>query len=102
MPDPGERRIAVILEEDDDPITGLELVVLRFCDTAPGTLTNAMIQGRSIGRGLGLAVDLITRHNGSIEVEDEPGYSKAVAVRLPRAEEDEDGGSAEVWVREED
>ncbi|MFT5683692.1 MAG: tetratricopeptide (TPR) repeat protein [Myxococcota bacterium] len=104
---PQLRRVGVVLEEDDDPITGLELVVLRFCDTAPGTLTDAMIQSRSIGRGLGLAVDLITRHNGSITVEDEPGYSKAVVVRLPRAEEDEEPPepmqvAAEAWVMEED
>jgi tetratricopeptide (TPR) repeat protein len=104
---PAARRIGVVLGEDDDPITGLELVELRFCDSAPGRLTDGMIQSRSIGRGLGLAVDLITRHNGSITVEDEPGWSKAVVVRLPRAEEDEDGAvlvqeRAEVWVSEED
>lgn len=99
-----QRRVMVVLEEDDDPITGLELVVLRFCDTAPGTLTDTMIQSRSIGRGLGLAVDLITRHNGSITVEDEPGFRKAVVVRLPRAE-DEDAPatvSSAVWVSEEE
>ncbi|MEL6345043.1 MAG: tetratricopeptide repeat protein, partial [Myxococcota bacterium] len=82
------RQVALRVEADDDPITGLEEVVLRFCDRAPGELTDAMIQGRSIGRGLGLVVDLITRHNGSITVESEPGWSKAVVVRLPRAEAD--------------
>ena len=48
--------------------------------------TTAVIRGRYIGRGLGLAVDLISRNGGSVRVEDEPGWSKAVVVRLPRAE----------------
>jgi len=38
-------------------------------------------------RGLGLTVDLISRNGGSIHVEDEPGWSKAVVIRLQRAEE---------------
>ena len=87
---PEERTVSLVVEEDDDPIAGYELVALRFCDRAPGELTSAMIQGRSIGRGLGLAVDLIARHNGSIDVEDEPGWAKAVVVRLPRAEGEAD------------
>ena len=45
-----------------------------------------MLRSRYIERGLGLTVDLISRNGGSIGVEDEPGYSKAVVVRLPRAE----------------
>ncbi|MFT4978353.1 MAG: sensor histidine kinase regulating citrate/malate metabolism, partial [Myxococcota bacterium] len=98
---PEERAVALLVEEDDDPITGFELVALRFCDQAPGELTSAMIQGRSIGRGLGLAVDLIARHNGSIDVEGEQGWRKAVVVRLPRAEGD-DSDIVEVLVREEE
>jgi len=82
-----ERKLTVKILEEDDPVTGLEHVVLRFCDNAPGELTNAMIHGRSIGRGLGLTVDLITRHDGSITVESEPGWAKAVVVRLLRAED---------------
>lgn len=85
---PEARAVALLVEEDDDPITGFALVALRFCDQVPGALTSDMIQKRSIGRGLGLTVDLIARHNGSIEVEDEPGWRKAVVVRLPRAEGD--------------
>ena len=64
-------------------------------DNAPGRLTDAMIRGRGIGRGLGLAVDLITRHEGSIHVVPATGplrlsWTKAVVVRLRRAEEGEE------------
>ncbi len=89
-------RIAVELDEEDDPITGLEEVIIRVWDTAPGRLTEAMIRGRSIGRGLGLVVDLVTRHDGTIGVIGPPGpdpvpldWTKAVEVRLPRAEVEE-------------
>ena len=51
-----------------------------------GKISTAMIRGRYIERGLGLAVDLTSRAGGSIHVEDEPGWSKAVVVRLPREE----------------
>ncbi len=91
----GATRVGVGLEEEDDPITGLEHVALRFRDDAPGRLTDEMIRGRSIGRGLGLVVDLVTRHDGSITVEHDPveaaaGWAKAVVVRLPRADDEED------------
>lgn len=92
---PGMRRVGLAIYEEDDPITGLEHVVLELRDNAPGRLTDAMIRGRSIGRGLGLAVDLITRHDGSIHVAPAPSggglsFTKAVVVRLPRAEEGEE------------
>jgi nitrogen-specific signal transduction histidine kinase len=67
-------------------ITGLATVELRFQDTADGNLTDAMLHGRSIGRGLGLTVDLVTRHEGTIHVEAEPGWSKAIVVSLQRVE----------------
>lgn len=86
-------RVAVELACEDDPITGLEEVLVRVWDTAPGQLTEAMIRGRGIGRGLGLVVDLVTRHDGAIGVVAPPGpppephvWVKAVEVRLPRAE----------------
>lgn len=90
----GATRTGVRLDEEDDPITGLEHVALRFLDDAPGPLTDAMIHQRGIGRGLGLVVDLVTRHDGSIGVERLPaeraaGWTKAVVVRFPRAESEE-------------
>jgi nitrogen-specific signal transduction histidine kinase len=61
-------------------------VEVAVVDDAPGTLTNAMIRGRYIGRGLGLAVDLINRHGGSIRVDARGDGRKAVVVQLPSVE----------------
>lgn len=84
-------RLGLHVEEEDDAITGMESVNLRVLDDAPGELTESMIRGREAGRGLGLVVDLVTRHDGSLSVERRPderaaGYTKAVVVRLQRAE----------------
>ncbi|MCP4804462.1 MAG: tetratricopeptide repeat protein [Proteobacteria bacterium] len=86
---PGERRLGLSLSEDVDFVTGLEWVVLRFFDNATSPLTTEMIRGRYIARGFGLTVDLVTRHEGSIQVEDAAGWAKSITVRLPRAEEPE-------------
>lgn len=82
----GARRLAVELGAFDDPITGHAWVEVAVADDAPGTLTNAMIRGRYIGRGLGLAVDLINRHGGSIRVEARGEGEKALVVQLPSVE----------------
>ncbi len=82
----GARRLDVELAAFDDPITGHAWVEVAVVDDAPGTLTNAMIRGRYIGRGLGLAVDLINRHGGSIRVESRAEGQKAVVVQLPSVE----------------
>jgi C4-dicarboxylate-specific signal transduction histidine kinase len=79
-------RIGILVDTESDPITGLERVALRVVDDGPRRISTAMIRGRYISRGLGLAVDLISRNGGSIHVEDEEEWSKAVVVRLPRAE----------------
>jgi tetratricopeptide (TPR) repeat protein len=83
--EPSARRVSVSLAEEADPITGLEEVVLSFYDNAPGVLTTEMIRSRNIGRGLGLALDLVTRHDGSLRVRS-VADGKHVEVRLPRAE----------------
>jgi tetratricopeptide (TPR) repeat protein len=83
--EPSARRVSVSLAEEADPITGLEEVVLSFYDNAPGVLTTEMIRSRNIGRGLGLALDLVTRHDGSLRVRP-AADGKHVEVRLPRAE----------------
>ncbi len=86
----GAERLGLAVEIDEDEITGLERVALRVRDASPRKLTTQMIRGRYISRGLGLAVDLTSRAGGSIHVESEAGWSKAVVVRLPRAEVVED------------
>lgn len=78
--------VRVAVHTEDDAITGLERAAIRVADMAPRRITTAMIRGRYIDRGLGLAVDLVSRNGGSVHVEDEPGWSKAVVVRLPVAE----------------
>jgi tetratricopeptide (TPR) repeat protein len=87
----GATRVGLTVEEEEDLITGHEHVALRFLDDAPGELTDEMVRGRGIERGLGLVVDLVARHEGSVTVERDPaersaGWAKAVVVRLARAE----------------
>lgn len=89
----GQGQLGLAVELEEDLITGLERVGIRVRDTNPRRLTTQMIRGRYIGRGLGLAVDLTNRAQGSIHVEPEPGWSKAIVVRLPRAERP----TAEEW-----
>jgi hypothetical protein len=58
---------------------------------APATIDAAMIRQRVGERGLGLTADLVTRYDGAVEVEPEPApWSKAVVVRLPCVEDEED------------
>lgn len=86
----GTGRVGVRVASDEDPVTGIERVALRVRDDAPKRVTTAVIRGRYIERGLGLTVDLISRNAGSIKVEDEPEWSKAVVVRFPRVEQSEE------------
>jgi tetratricopeptide (TPR) repeat protein len=79
----GVHRLGVRLDFEEDWITGLRRVEIRVGDDAPRRISTAMIRGRYIDRGLGLAVDLTSRAGGSIHVEDEPGFEKAVVVKLP-------------------
>jgi C4-dicarboxylate-specific signal transduction histidine kinase len=83
-------RVSIAVGTEEDPVTGLARVEIRVRDASPRRLSTATVRGRFVGRGLGLAVDLTTRAGGSISVEDEPGWGKAVVVRLPRAEPEED------------
>ncbi len=91
-----ERRLGVALVEEMDPVTGHETLAIRFLDNAPRSLTDAILRGSRIERGLGLAADLLARHQGVMNVEELPGelaegWAKAVVVRLPRAETGQEG-----------
>ena len=81
----GARHVAVTVGQRVDEITGVAWVEVAVGDDAPGILTNAMIRGRSIGRGLGLAADLVQRHGGILRVAEAEG-GKAVIVALPGVE----------------
>jgi Tfp pilus assembly protein PilF len=95
------RRVGLALVEEMDPVTGLEQIAIRFRDNAPRPIAESILRGRAIERGLGLAVDLLSRHHGVISVEDEPGWSKAFVVRLPRAEVGDLGRAADLETEEE-
>lgn len=89
----GAHSVDVVLGDDSDPITGHTWFEIRVEDDAPGQLSTAMIRSRYISRGLGLAVDLLNRHGGTIRVESatsgEGGANaprKAVVVQLPAVE----------------
>lgn len=82
----GATRVGVRVAIEADAVTGIERVAVRLADDVPARLTTAVIRGRYIERGLGLVVDAISRDGGSIHVEPEPGWAKAVVVRWPRAE----------------
>ena len=90
----GATTLAVSLTDSEDDVTGHPLAEIAVIDDAPGTLTNAMIRSRFIGRGLGLAVDLANRHGGSIRVDSRAEGAKAVIVQFQLLEGggDEDGG----------
>ncbi|MBN1335924.1 MAG: tetratricopeptide repeat protein [Deltaproteobacteria bacterium] len=85
---PEARRVGVAMGLEVDPVTGHEVLALRFRDSAPSPLADAILSGRGIDRGLGLAADRIARNRGVVHVEPEPGWAKAVVVRFPRAEEE--------------
>ncbi len=87
----GEVVIGLAVDEDDDPITGLSSLRFRVRDRAPQTLTTDMLRGRFIEDGLGLTGDLVSRFEGSLDVEpDESPWTKAVVLTLPRADETAD------------
>jgi signal transduction histidine kinase len=83
----GADRVGVGLARAEDPVTGQEWIELRVRDDAPGALTNAMIRGRHLSRGLGLVADVTRRHGGSVRVEPAAGEgTKVVVVSLPGVE----------------
>lgn len=81
----GARRIVVRLGEAVDPVSLQGWAEIRVYDDAPGMVTNAMIRSRAISRGLGLAMDLVARHQGTLRVEAAEG-GKELVVELPGVE----------------
>ncbi len=91
-----QARLGLFVDEEFDEITGLERVVFAVADNALSKLSDDMIRGRYIARGLGIVVELVRRNSGQIRVEAWPGYEKAIVVRLPRAEVAEAPGTDSV------
>jgi signal transduction histidine kinase len=80
---PGPVRIGVGVRLEVDAITGLEQIAFAVCDRAPGGLPEGALRRRQIEAGLGLTADLVARYEGTLDVQPEPGWSKAVVLRLP-------------------
>jgi tetratricopeptide (TPR) repeat protein len=81
--------LGVSLVTEFDDITGLSSLVIRIKDRSPERLTNEMLRGRYVERGMGITADLLSRYDGSIAVEPEPGWEKAVVLRFFTLEENE-------------
>ena len=79
--------LGVGLETEIDDITGLTSLAIRIRDRSPERLTNEMLRGRYVERGMGITADLLSKYDGSIAVEPEPGWEKAVVLRFFTVEE---------------
>jgi tetratricopeptide (TPR) repeat protein len=75
-------RVAIEMQTEVDEITGLETLALRIKDCSTEPLTSEMLRGRYIERGMGITADLLARYDGSIAVEREVGWNKAVVLRF--------------------
>ncbi|MBK6916118.1 MAG: tetratricopeptide repeat protein [Deltaproteobacteria bacterium] len=80
--------LGVELITELDEITGLGTLAIRIKDRSFEQLSNEMLRGRYVERGMGITVDLLSRYDGSIAVEPEPGWNKAVVVRFFMLEDD--------------
>jgi tetratricopeptide (TPR) repeat protein len=81
--------LGVGLEIEIDDITGLTSLAIRIKDRSPERLTNEMLRGRYVERGMGITADLLSRYDGSIAVEPEAGWEKAVVLRFFTLHEDD-------------
>lgn len=79
--------LGVALVTEMDEITGLSTLAIRIQDRSSEQLSNEMLRGRYVERGMGITVDLLSRYDGSIAVEPEPGWQKAVVLRFFTVEE---------------
>ncbi|MGB0679791.1 MAG: tetratricopeptide repeat protein, partial [Polyangiales bacterium] len=79
-------QVGVDVQVVEHPVTALARAQIRLLDNAPEALTRAQLLGRGIEAGLGLAADLVTRWEGSLDVTpaDAP-WHKAVILELPLA-----------------
>jgi tetratricopeptide (TPR) repeat protein len=79
--------LGVALVTEMDEITGLATLAIRIQDRSSEQLSNEMLRGRYVERGMGITADLLSRYDGSIAVEPEPGWQKAVVLRFFTVEE---------------
>ena len=74
--------LGIDLVTELDEITGLGTLAIRIKDRSPEQLSNEMLRGRYVERGMGITVDLLSRYDGSIAVEPDSVWSKAVVLRF--------------------
>lgn len=74
--------LGIDLVTEMDEITGLSTLAIRIKDKSSEQLSNEMLRGRYVERGMGITADLLSRYDGSIAVEPEPGWQKAVVLRF--------------------
>ncbi len=74
--------LGAALVTEIDEITGLCTLAIRIQDRSGEQLSNEMLRGRYIERGMGITADLLSRYDGSIAVESEAGWQKAVVLRF--------------------
>lgn len=74
--------LGIDLVTELDEITGLGTLAIRIKDRSPEQLSNEMLRGRYVERGMGITVDLLSRYDGSIAVEPDPVWNKAVVLRF--------------------
>jgi hypothetical protein len=77
--------VGLSVQTEVDPATGDEHVASFVLDRVPGELPVAALRSRYIEAGLGLTADLVSRYQGTLDVEPFDGWSKAVVLRLPGA-----------------
>ena len=77
----------------------MDEVVVRVIDTGPGIPDSARAQvfdpfyttkevGKGTGLGLNIVYRIVTRHQGTVAVEDTPGGGATFVVRLQRGQAD--------------
>jgi hypothetical protein len=79
--------LGVDLVDETDEITGLTSLAVRVKDRSSERLSNEMLRGRYVERGMGITADLLSKYDASIGVEPEPGWEKAVVLRFFTVEE---------------
>lgn len=79
--------LGIDLVTEMDEITGLSTLAIRIKDNSSEQLSNEMLRGRYVERGMGITADLLSRYDGSIAVEPESGWQKAVVLRFFTVEE---------------
>lgn len=71
---------------EDDPITMHREVAIRVADSIPIKVDTEMIRSRYVARGLGIVNNMSEQLGGSVRVEAEAHFEKAIVVRLPVVE----------------